>query len=140
MANCKSFRELVATSGLGLAYTLLKPKPKYAPLEERIIRAEKFGQEWAAAYETWLQLDEAKKSVLADLQKDLDDGEKSEAKLERLARASKTYKDFITNLCLAKGAEIRARVKYDCAVSWYEAARTRESTERVKMQVLRDIP
>ena len=109
-------------------------------LEKRIIRAEALGQKWAEAAEAFYQLDETKKSVLADLMKDLDDGELSESKLERMARGQKEWKEHIQHLAVAKGEMLRAQVKYEAAVSWYEAARTTESTNRVKMQVLRDVP
>ena len=109
-------------------------------LEKRIIRAENLGQDWVNKHEVWLQLDEAKKSVLSDIVKDLDDGEQSEVKLERLARASKQYREYINNLSLAKGAELRARVKYDCAMQWVDAGRTAEATARAKMQYLKEIP
>lgn len=109
-------------------------------LEKRIVRAEELGQKWADAEATFYQLDETKKSVLADLMKDLDDGDTSETKLERLARARKEWKEHIANLAIAKGQVLRAKVRYEAAVSWYEAGRTTESTNRVKMQVLKDIP
>lgn len=115
-------------------------KQEYSELERRIMKAEELGQKWAELYEVWHQLDETKKSVLADIQKDLDDGDSSEAKLERLARADKTYREHINNLAVAKGQELRAKVRYETAIAWYEAARTKESTERVKMKMLNDIP
>lgn len=109
-------------------------------LETRIIRAEQLGQAWAEADEMFYQLDETKKSVLADLIKDLDDGDTSEAKLERLARSQKNWKEHIQNLAVAKGKMLRAKVKYESAVAYYEACRTNEATKRVEMQVLRDKP
>lgn len=112
----------------------------HSELEKRIIRAEKLGEEYAERDALYYQLDETKKSVLADLMKDLDNGDTSEAKLERMARATKEWRDHINNLALAKGQMLRARVRYEAAVAWYEAARTAESTNRVKMQVLRDLP
>jgi hypothetical protein len=112
----------------------------YSELEKRIIRSAELGEEWAKLHEAWMQLDEAKKTVLADLQKDLDDGKTSEAKLERLARTRKEYKEFINNLCIAKGQELRAKVRYEAAQAFYEAGRTREATERERMKTLRDIP
>src|SRR5262245_65609106 len=109
-------------------------------LERRIIRAEELGQKWVDALEVYHQLEESKKNVLADLQNSLDDGDTSEAKLERQARSSKEWKDFIRNLCTAEAAMLRAKVKYDCSVAFYEAARTAEASKRVESQVLRDTP
>jgi len=109
-------------------------------LERRIIRAETLGQDWVNQLATYRQLEEGKKSVLADLQNSLDDGDTSEAKLERQARGSKEWKEFIRNLCTAEAAMLRAKVKYDCSVAFYEAARTAEASKRVELQVLRDKP
>ena len=46
-------------------------------LEKRVVVSEKYGREWADLHAIWLQLDESKKSVLAGLQNDLDDGDTS---------------------------------------------------------------
>src|SRR6185503_13181360 len=109
-------------------------------IEKRIVRAEGLGQEWANADAQFYQLDETKKSVLADLMKDLDDGDTSETKLERLARSSKVWKEHIHNLSIAKGAMLRAKVKYEASVAWAEAARTAEASARARMQFLKEIP
>jgi len=113
---------------------------QFSELEKRIVEAEKKGQQWADADATFYQLDETKKSVLADLMKDLDDGDTSETKLERLARSKKEWKEHIENLSIAKGQMLRAKVKYEASVAWYEACRTAEASKRVEMQVLRDKP
>jgi hypothetical protein len=112
----------------------------FSVLEQRVIAAEKFGAAWADLHATWLQLDESKKSLLAGLMNDLDDGEKSESKLERLARGSKVYQEYVNNLALAKGAELRAKVRYDNARDLFEAGRSAESTEREKIKHLNHIP
>ena len=109
-------------------------------LEQRIVKAERHGEAWAELHAKWLQLDEDKKSFLAALINDLDDGSMSEAKLERLARGSKAYRDYIAGLAIAKGEELRAKVRYENARDLFEAARSAESTERQKMQTLRYIP
>ena len=114
--------------------------PETSELEKRIIKAEALGQKWATLHEKWMQLDESKKNYLASLMNDLDNGETSELKLERQARGQKEWKDFIVRLCMAKGEELRAKVRYENAVAYWEAGRSLESTERAKMQVLRDIP
>lgn len=136
MGNCKDLRELVATFGLESWRTLLKPKPKFAPLEARAIRAKELGEIWADVHCTWLQLEEDKKSYLASLMNDLDTGELSEAKLDRLARGSKPYRDYIKNLCLAKGEELRAKVRYENARDFFEAGRSLEATQRAEMKLL----
>jgi len=115
------------------------PEP-LSPLEQRIVTAEKYGKDWADKYEKWIQLDESKKNYLASLMNDLDNGEYSETKLERLARGSKDFKLFIDCLCLAKGEELRAKVRYENARDYFEAGRSREATERAKLQTFPHIP
>lgn len=109
-------------------------------LEQRIVKAEKHGETWAELHAKWLQLDEDKKSFLSSLINDLDDGDMSEAKLERLARGSKAYRDYVAGLAIAKGEELRAKVRYDNARDLFEAARSAESTEREKLKHFSHIP
>ena len=109
-------------------------------LERRVIKAEKWGEEYARIHAKWLQLDEDKKSFLAALMNGLDDGAMSESKLERLARATKEYRDYVATLALAKGEEIRAKVRYENSRDLFEAARSQEATERAKITHLNHIP
>jgi len=110
-------------------------------LEKRIIFAEEQGQKWAELHAIALQLQEDKTNYLSALMNDLEAQEEmSEKKLERIARGSKQFREYIKNMCIAKGEELRAKVRYENAVNYYEAGRTAETTNRVKMQVLRDIP
>ena len=109
-------------------------------LEERIHQAEALGQKWATIHESWLQLDEDKKNYLSSLMNDLDDGEKSDVKLERLARGSKQFRDYVRLLCIAKGEELRAKVKYENARDLFEAARSKEATSREQLKTLKFIP
>lgn len=115
-------------------------RPERTELEKRIIFAEELGEKWAGIHEIWLQLDEDKKNYLASLMNDLDDGDKSEAKLERQARGSREFRQYVKNLSIAKGEELRAKVKYENARDLFEAARSKESTEREKMKTLKFIP
>ena len=112
-------------------------------LEKRIILAESLGQKWAEIHQIWLQLDEDKKNYLAALINDLEAAHSnavSEAKLERLARGSKEFREYVKNMCIAKGEELRAKVKYENARDYFEAGRSQESTEREKMKTLKFIP
>jgi len=103
-------------------------------LEKRVRFAEKCGQVWASIHEIWLQLDKDEKPYLAALMNDLQ-GDMSEAARERLAKGSKEFREYITNMCIAKGEELRARIKYENAQAWFEAGRSLESTERAKMKM-----
>jgi hypothetical protein len=115
-------------------------KPERTELENRIIVAEERGATWASMHEIAMQLEEDKKNYLAALMNDLDDGNTSEAKLERKARGSHQYRDYIRDMCIAKGEELRAKVRYDNARDYFEAGRSQESTEREKMKTLKFIP
>ncbi len=109
-------------------------------LEKRIIFAEEAGRKWAEIHQIWLQLDSDKANYLAALMNDIDDGQMSDKKLERLARGSKAFRDYVKNTSIAKGEELRAKVKYENARDYFEAGRSQESTEREKMKTLKFIP
>jgi DNA topoisomerase IA len=113
---------------------MTEPRQPLTLLERRIIKAEKMGEEWVA------KLEESKKNVLADLENTLDDGDTSEAKLERLARGRPEWKEFIRNLVVAEAEMLKAKVRYESAVAFFEAGRTAESTERAKMRALNYVP
>lgn len=103
-------------------------------LEKRVQFAEKCGQAWAELHEKWLQLEKDEKPYLAALMNDLQ-GDMSELARERLAKGSPEFRSYIKNLCIARGEELRAKVKYENAVAWFEAGRSLESTERAKMKM-----
>ncbi len=112
-------------------------------LEKRIIFAEEAGQKWAELHEIALQLNEDKNNYLAALMNDLESAHGNavaEKKLERLARGSKEFREYIKNMCIAKGEELRAKVKYDNARDYFEAGRSQESTAREQMKTLKFIP
>lgn len=107
-------------------------KQERSELERRIIFAEELGEKWADLHAIALQLAEDKSNYLAALMNDLDDGNLSEKKLERMARGSKGFREYIKNMCLSKGEELRAKVKYENARDYFEAGRSQEATERAK--------
>jgi len=112
-------------------------------LEKRIILAESLGQKWAELHAIWLQLDEDKKGYLSALMNDIEAAHGntiSESKLERMARGSKQYRDYIRNMCIARGEELRAKIKYTNALNFFEAGRSAESTAREQMKTLKFIP
>lgn len=115
-------------------------KLERSELEKRIIFAETLGEKWAALHEIALQLEEDKKNYLAALMNDLDDGDTSESKLERKARGCNQFREYIKNMCIAKGEELRAKVKYENARDYFEAGRSREATEREKIRHLSQTP
>lgn len=114
------------------------PNGQISELEKRVIRAQELGQKWAELHEVWLQLDRDEKSYLASLMNDLANTTEglSEAKLERLARGSVQFREYIQRVCIAKGEELRAKVRYDNARDYFEAARSLEATERAKISMV----
>lgn len=112
---------------------------RLSELEKRVIRAQELGQKWAELHEVWLQLDRDEKNYLAALMNDLSKAnigglrDASETKLERLARGSDEFRKYILRICIAKGEELRAKVRYDNARDFFEAARSLEATERAKI-------
>ena len=106
-------------------------------LEKRVVRAQDLGQKWAELHEVWLQLDRDEKNYLAALMNDLAKvNDVSEAKLERMARGSEEFRKYVSRICIARGEELRAKVRYENARDYFEAARSLEATERAKMGML----
>ncbi len=111
-------------------------------MEKRVVENEKRGQEWVSIHAEWLQLDEGKKSYLASLINDLEkgiEGKLSEAKLERLARGSKAYMDYITGMCVARAEELRAKVRYDSACEMFRAMQSVQAFAREKLRHLGEV-
>jgi hypothetical protein len=118
-------------------------KPERTELERLILFAQEEGQKWASLYEIALQLEEDRKNYLAALMNDLEGqhgNTMTEAKLERLARGSKQFREYVKNMCIARGEELRAKVRYTNSLNLFEAGRSKETTEREKMKTLKFIP
>ena len=111
-------------------------------LEKRVIHAQDLGQKWAELHELWLQLDRDEKNYLASLMNDLANTTEglSETKLERLARGSVQFRQYVQRVCIARGEELRAKVRYENARDYFEAARSLEATERQKVKTLGVFP
>jgi hypothetical protein len=89
------------------------------------------GQAWVDAEFRARQLEEDQKPYLASLINALDDGDTSEAKLERKARGSKEYRNYITGMVTARAEALRLKVKYEAWQSTFEARRTESANQRV---------
>ncbi len=81
------------------------------------------------------QLEEGAKPYLASLINDLSKTWEgvSEAKLDRLARGSKEYRDYIDRMCIAKSEYLKAKVRFDALSMLFEARRTEASTQRAML-------
>lgn len=96
------------------------------------------GMEWADADEAARLLEKSRESVLAEVIQEAVAKEPSisQAAAKEIALASKRYRDFVHEMCAAKGAANRARVKYDAAESWFEALRTKAATLRQELRTM----
>lgn len=103
-------------------------------LEKMVVQLEKAGQAWVKAKLCAEQLEEDAKPFLASLQNALDDGETSEAKLERQAKGSKQYRDYIREMCLARAESLKQKVRYEGFQALFEAKRSELALDRVKLE------
>lgn len=88
------------------------------------------GQDWVKSKLRADQLEEDQKSYLASLKNALDDGQKSEAKLDRLALGSKEYREYIQSMVLARSDMLSKKVRYDAFDKLFEARRSDKAFER----------
>ena len=88
----------------------------------------KRGLEWADAAAASDALDEARKSVLAELKVSSDAG--SDAKAETLALAHPDYRRHLEAMAAARKDANRKRVAYDVYRTFVELERSNASTER----------
>src|SRR5574338_1550547 len=87
------------------------------------------GEDWAdkkAAYEA---LDDATKSVLADIQSGYMDGKTSKAEAEMRALSSRAYRDHLADVSKARKARLLAQVRYESIKMLAEFRRSQESTK-----------
>lgn len=104
-----------------------------ASLEKWVVQWQSAGKEWVEAKLVSDQLSDDEKAFLADLMNGLDDGKKSEAKLDRQARGSSEFREHITNTCIAKAVTGRKKVRFDAFGMLFEARRSELSFEREKL-------
>jgi hypothetical protein len=98
--------------------------------------------EWKAAGDAWInaklkadQLEEDAKNLLAavinQLEQALPTGAKiSEAKLERMARGSLEYREYIKDMCIARAEALRKKVRFDALEKLFDARRSQKAFER----------
>ena len=103
-------------------------------LEKMVVKLQRAGQDWVKAKLAAEQLEQDAKPYLASLQNELDNGDTSEAKLERQAKGSKQYRDYIREMCLARAESLKAKVRYEGFQALFEAKRSEYALERVKLE------
>lgn len=101
---------------------------------------EKLVEEYHAAGVAWIearlaadQLEEDLKPYLAQLMNALDDGETSEAKLDRLARGSKEFREYVRGMVTARAEAGRKKVRFEAVGMLWEAKRSQMAFEREKL-------
>src|SRR6266436_89451 len=92
-------------------------------LEQTVIEYQAAGCEWIEAKLKSDQLEEGQKSFLAAIMNCLNP-DNSEAKLDRLARGSKGYQDYIVGMCAARADMLRKKVRFDALGMLFEARRS----------------
>ena len=102
-------------------------------LEKLVVEIESAGREWVEAKLLSDQLEEDAKPFLASIINEADRGDSSEAKLDRQARGSKQYRDFIREMCSARAETLRKKVRYEGLQALFEAKRSEGALERVKI-------
>lgn len=95
----------------------------------------KRGDEWADTDAAYRALDEASKSILAEIKGDYLGSCKSATEAETRALASNRYKDHLAALAEARRAANRARVAYDTYKAWLELKRTQAANTRAEMNL-----
>ena len=98
--------------------------------------------QWKAAGDAWIeaklkadQLEEDAKNLLAAVINQLEDGlpagiKISETKLERQARGSLEYREYIRGMCAARADALRKKVRFDALEKLFEAKRSKRAFER----------
>jgi hypothetical protein len=92
------------------------------------------GQEWVKAKLKADQLDEGCKNFLCALMTKIEeaasDEKISDTKLERLARSSTTFQDYVKGMCAARAEMLSKKVRFDALDRYYEAKRSGLSFEK----------
>jgi hypothetical protein len=90
------------------------------------------GEDWSDKDAAASLLEEARKSVLAELMNQAQ-GQSMAAK-ESEALASPEYREHVESMVIARKEANRAKVKYDTARAWIELVRTAEASKRQEMK------
>jgi hypothetical protein len=92
----------------------------------------KTGTAMADAKLTFRQLDDATKSLLAQLTLEAKalEGVNSMAEAKEIALSASTYRDHIKAVAIAENEYLRAKVRYEATQALFQAQRTMEATHR----------
>ena len=108
--------------------------PKQSDLKRLVGAIQKSGLAMVEANLKASQLADDEKNYLAALMNSLASGEKrSEAQLEREARGSKEFREYVRGRCIAQAEAGRLKVRYQALQSLFEAKRSELALEREKI-------
>ncbi len=95
------------------------------------------GEAWADARSAYQALDDATKSVLADIMQGYRDTAPTlgVTAAETLALRSQPFRDHLASVSVANRAYLRSQVKYDSLKALIELRRSEESTRRAELQL-----
>jgi hypothetical protein len=112
-------------------------KPEVTNLERLVVEIQEAGQEWIDAKLKSDQLSDGEKNYLAALINGLEQAIKdkiSEQKLERLARGSPEFGQYVIGKCAAIAETSRKKVRYEALQNLWEARRSELAFERAKIE------
>lgn len=89
------------------------------------------GEEWSDKDAAANALEEAKKTILAEIT--MNTAGSSEKQKEQIALADYRYKNHLELMVAARKEANKAKVRYDTGKIWAELKRTQESTKRAEM-------
>jgi hypothetical protein len=113
-------------------------KLERSELEKLVVQIQDGGQAWIEAKLKSDQLVDGEKNFLAalmnDLEKQFKNTKMSEAKLDRLARGTVEFQNYVVGKALAIAETGRKKIRYEALQSLWEAKRSELSFERAKLE------
>ena len=108
---------------------------KQLNLEEIVHLANKVGMEYAQAKKNAERLELLKATERARAMERYDNGERSEAKIRRMAETDQEYIQFLERLSAAKGDSEKLRIRYESFKNLFEARRSIMSYQKAEMKL-----
>ena len=105
-------------------------------LEEIVFLAHKVGLDYAAAKKKVDQQDMLKTVFRSKLMEKHDNGQRSEAKIKRLAETDEEYLQFIEKLAEARFTCEELKIRYESYKNLFEARRSMLSYQKAEMKLL----
>lgn len=106
-------------------------------LERLVVRIQEAGMDWVESKLQSDQLEADEKNFLAALINDLEktfDSKVSDTKLERIARGTPEFRQYVTGRVTAQAETLRRKVEYEARQNLWEARRSELAFERAKVE------